>query len=63
MAHPTQAAREQYQKGWDLPALVAAVARVYAAYPGYAHLASAIAGQTRRSTAAEANTDELKLKC
>lgn len=37
---------EQYQKARDLPALIAGVARVYATDPGYAHLATLIAGQT-----------------
>ncbi len=43
---PYRAAWEQYQKGHDLPSLIAAVARVYATGPGYAHLATLIAGQT-----------------
>jgi flagellum-specific peptidoglycan hydrolase FlgJ len=42
---PYRAAWEQYQKAPDLPSLIAAVARVYATDPGYAHLATLIAGQ------------------
>jgi flagellum-specific peptidoglycan hydrolase FlgJ len=42
---PYQAAWEQYQKDRDLPSLIAAVARVYATDPTYAHLAAAIASQ------------------
>jgi len=42
---PYRAALEQYQKDRDLPALIAAVAQVYATDPNYAHLASAIAVQ------------------
>ena len=36
----------QYQKGLDLPTLIASVAQVYATDPGYGHLATLIAGQT-----------------
>jgi flagellum-specific peptidoglycan hydrolase FlgJ len=43
---PYDAAWEQYQKGRDLPALVGALARVYATDPNYAHPAVAIADQT-----------------
>jgi flagellum-specific peptidoglycan hydrolase FlgJ len=43
---PYHAAWEQYQKDRDLHTLIAAVARVYAADPNYAHLAGTIAGQT-----------------
>ena len=43
---PYHAAWEQYQKDRDPPALIAAVARVYATDPKYAHLATAIGGQT-----------------
>ena len=43
---PYRSAWEHYQNDPDLGALIAAVARVYATDPGYAHLAAAIAGQT-----------------
>ena len=43
---PYRVAWEQYQTDRDLPALIGAVARVYATDPGYAHLATLIAGQT-----------------
>ncbi len=42
---PYHVAWEQYQKDRDLFAFIAAVARVYATDPNYAHLAQAIAGQ------------------
>jgi flagellum-specific peptidoglycan hydrolase FlgJ len=44
--NPYRAAWDQYQHDRDLPSLIAAVARVYATDPGYAHLATLIAGQT-----------------
>ena len=43
---PYHAAWERYRKDRDLPALIAAVARVYATDPGYAHLAAAVADQS-----------------
>jgi flagellar protein FlgJ len=43
---PYHVAWEQYQKDRDLPALVAAVARVYATDPGYTRLVATITGQT-----------------
>jgi flagellum-specific peptidoglycan hydrolase FlgJ len=43
---PYRAAWEQYQIDRDLPAMIAAVARVSATDPGYAHLAAAISGRT-----------------
>jgi len=50
-AAPYHAAWEQYQKDRDLPALVTAVARVYATDPNYAHLVAAIAGQANLNQA------------
>jgi flagellum-specific peptidoglycan hydrolase FlgJ len=43
---PYHAGWEQYQEDRDLSSLIAAVARVYATDPGYAHLATLIVGQT-----------------
>ena len=43
---PYHAEWEHYQKNRDLPALIGAVARVYATDPNYAHLAAAVAGQS-----------------
>lgn len=42
---PYHVAWEQFQKDRDLPALLGAVARVYATDPNYTHLAADIAGQ------------------
>jgi flagellum-specific peptidoglycan hydrolase FlgJ len=42
---PYRAAWEQYENDRDMPSLVAAIARVYATDPGYAHLATAISCQ------------------
>ena len=42
---PYHVAWERYQTDRDLPALIGAVARVYATDPNYTHLAESIAGQ------------------
>jgi flagellum-specific peptidoglycan hydrolase FlgJ len=57
---PYHGAWEQYQKDRDLPALVMAVARVYATDSNYAHLAAAVAGQSNvKQAIAEAVHEEI----
>jgi flagellum-specific peptidoglycan hydrolase FlgJ len=58
---PYRTAWEHFQKDRNLAALVAAVARVYATDPGYAHLAEAIAVQANVTQALTAAGQEPRL--